>query len=1036
MRYNNYHSHKIYSNLKSLDVITKPRQYMERMKELGHNIYFTTEHGYQGNVFEAHMLCKEYGFKLVVGAELYYVNNRYEKDKSNYHIVIVCLNTDGYKQLNKIISESNISGMYYKPRIDEELLLSLNPDNVIVTTACSGGRLRNEEGLDEWLIKMKNHFGNNFYLEVQAHVHESQIKHNKIVLDKSNKFNIDIIHANDSHYIYPSEAKYRDLFLKAKGIVYEEEEGFILDYPDTEIILDRYSKQGVLSKEQVFKAINNTLIFDRCEELDINFDIKIPRISDNPNKELKSIINKAWLEERKHIPASRHREYLDAIKYEMDIIEKTGMEEYFVINHKMVNRAVEKYGGVITRTGRGSAPSFIINKLLGLTDIDRLDCPVTLYPTRFMSAERILTSKSLPDIDMNTANPNPFIKASKDLLGEDGCQWMIAYKPLQDSSAFRLYCKAIGMKLEEYNDIAKNLNNYLEDEYWKPIIEESKHFRGVVESVAPSPCSTLLLDKPISEEVGLIRVGDMICCNLDGFYCDKYKYLKNDILTVSVWSIIKETCELIGIDIPTIRELKNLLNSKAYDMYKYGLTTTLNQADSDFATPLFQKYSPRNIAEVSQMVCMIRPGAASMLEDFLDRKPYTTGVKELDELLSDSAGRMCYQESVMSFLIWLGVKESVSYDILKKIAKKSFKENELNELREELIEGWTNRVGTIDGFEKMWTIVEQNAKYSFNSSHSVSVGLDSLYGAYLKANYPLEYYAVVFNHYEGDIERTAKLTKELDFFGIELKNPKFRYSKGEYFIDKETNAIFKGVESIKYLNKEVGEYLYSLRNKQYNSFIELLDDIKGVVNSRQLNILIELDYFSEFGKSKKLKDIVEIYNTIYNKKQFKKDNLPCDIEVIRKFAKTETEKIFKDIDQISLCKYIESSIENIDIPIQERIRSWIENTGNCNLIDSSQPKNKAIVIDINTKYKTPKIKLYNLYSGKTAEVKIGARLWREYKLELFDMITIVRTNSKFKKKKFDNKWIETDEKEYWLEDYIICKIINKIFVKLLTYYKN
>ena len=103
---------------------------------------------------------------------------------------------------------------------------------------------------------------------------------------------------------------------------------------------------------------------------------------------------------------------------------------------------------------------------------------------------------------------------------------------------------------------------------------------------------------------------------------------------------------------------------------------------------------------------------------------------------------------------------------------------------------------------------------------------------------------------------------------MKLKNAKFRYSKDIYFFDKETNSIFKGVESIKYLNKEVGEYLYSLRNKQYNSFIELLDDIKGIVNSRQLNILIELDYFSEFGKSKKLKDIVEIYNTICNKKQF------------------------------------------------------------------------------------------------------------------------------------------------------------------------
>ena len=1017
LKYNNYHSHKMYSNIKSIDVITKPRQYMERMKELGHNIYFTTEHGYQGNVFEAHMLCKEYGFKLVVGAELYYVNNRYEKDKSNYHIVIICLNTNGYKQLNKIISESNISGMYYKPRIDEELLLSLNPSDVVVTTACTGGRLRDEEGLDEWLIKMKNHFKDNFYLEVQSHVHHTQIKHNKIVLEKSNKFNIDIIHANDSHYIYPEDSKYRDLFLKAKGIVYEEEEGFILDYPDSDTIIDRYREQGVLSDKQVVNALRNTLVFDKCEELDINFDIKMPRISKNPNKELKDIINRKWKEELKYIPKERHKEYSDAIRYEMNIIENTGMEEYFLINHKMVEKAVNDYGGVITRTGRGSAPSFLINKLLGLTDIDRLDCPVTLYPTRFMSTERILTSKSLPDIDMNTADPEPFIKASKDLLGEDGCQWMIAYKPLQDSSAFRLYCKAIGMNIDKYNEIAKNLDNYTEDEYWKPIIDESKHFRGVVESIAPSPCSTLLLDKPISEEIGLIKVGDMICCNLDGFYCDKYKYLKNDILTVSVWKIIKETCELIGIPIPTIRELKNLLNNKSFDMYKYGLTTTLNQADSDFATPLFQKYSPRNISEVSQMVCMIRPGAASMLQDFLDRKPYSTGIKELDELLSDSEGRMCYQESVMSFLIWLGIKESVSYDILKKIAKKSFKEDELKDLHEKLMDGWINRVGNIDGFDRMWTIVEQNAKYSFNSSHSVSVGLDSLYGAYLKANYPLEYYSVVFNNYDGDIERTSKLTKELDFFNITLKNPKFRYSKGDYFMDKETNSIFKGIESIKYLNREVGEYLYSLRDKKYKSFIELLDDIQGIVNSRQLNILIELDYFDEFGKSEKLTNIVELYNLIYKKKQFKKEDLPCSIELMRKYASTETDKMFKDVDKQGLCKEIEKQLEDNNLDIQRRIKSWIENTGSCNITDTTYSKRYSIVVDVNTKYSTPKIKLYNIYSGRTAEVKISAKVWRECKLELFDLISVINIDRKPKRTKIDGKWVVTDELENWLVSY-------------------
>ena len=175
-----------------------------------------------------------------------------------------------------------------------------------------------------------------------------------------------------------------------------------------------------------------------------------------------------------------------------------------------------------------SSVSFYINKLLGLTEVDRISAPIKLYPTRFMSAERILSSRSLPDIDLNFADVDPVIKASKDVLGEDGIYYMIAYKPLQESSAFRLWCKASGLNIEEYDEVAKNLDNHLEDKKWKDLIEQSKVFRGVIESVAPSPCSFCLSNLPISEEIGLIKVGDIICCALDGYNCDVYKYLKND----------------------------------------------------------------------------------------------------------------------------------------------------------------------------------------------------------------------------------------------------------------------------------------------------------------------------------------------------------------------------------------------------------------------------------------------------------------------------------------------------------------------------
>lgn len=136
-----------------------------------------------------------------------------------------------------------------------------------------------------------------------------------------------------------------------------------------------------------------------------------------------------------------------------------------------------------------------------------------------------------------------------------------------------------------------------------------------------------------------------------------------------MWSLIRKTCELANIKIPTINELNELLDNKTFEIYEKGLTCTINQADSRFATDLIMKYKPKNVAEMSAFVAAIRPGFASLLDNFIERKPYTTGVEELDELLEDSYHYLMYQESIMKYLIWLGIAESESYDIIKKIAR-------------------------------------------------------------------------------------------------------------------------------------------------------------------------------------------------------------------------------------------------------------------------------------------------------------------------------------------------------------------------------
>ena len=640
--YHNYHKHSHKGNIGVQDSIAKAQDYINRAIELGHTTVFSTEHGFHGDVFELKDLIDKKNkeldddkkLKMIIGCEFYYVDDISEKERYNNHLVVIALNDNGYRQINKAVTIAYREGFYYRPRIDKKILFEIfNPKDVVITTACVAGILSREDS-EKTVKEFHEHFKNHFFLEVQNHNEEKQKIINELAIAYRDKFDIKLIHANDSHYIYPQDSYYRDMYLKGKGINYPDESTFILDYPNEETIIERYKKQNILSDGLIKEALDSTLIFDKAEEITmINYEIKLPSISKNSKQEFEDIVNKEWKNTLPTVNKEKISEYIDAIEFEKNIVHETNMEDYFIIDYKIVDRAINKYGGYLTKTGRGSAVSFYINKLLGFTEVDRMKAPVPLYPTRFMSKTRILQTRSLPDIDLNVMAQEPFIKATEDLLGKENCAWMLSYKPLQDSSAFRLWCKALGMENDGYNEVAKNLDNYRDDKEWADIIEESKHFIGVVESVSPSPCSMLLYDKPVNEEIGIIRTKEGYCCLLDKNYCDKYKYLKNDYLVVNVWEIIKSTCDLVGIEVPTIDGLEKILDDKTWGIYEKGLTCTINQADSDWATELVSKYKPKTVAELCAFIAGIRPGFASLLKNFIDRKPYSTGVEELDELL-------------------------------------------------------------------------------------------------------------------------------------------------------------------------------------------------------------------------------------------------------------------------------------------------------------------------------------------------------------------------------------------------------------------
>ena len=265
--YINYHKHTDYSSITTPDTHIKIKEYFDRMLELGHSVYFTTEHGYGGNIFEPFIIResdeKYKDIKICFGVEAYITVDEHgkteNKTRDNYHIVLLARTDSARKKLNKIISNANKNNFYYRPRINLSDLDVFEKDDLYITTACIGGLLRDDIGIEQILKPLAEKFKDNLFLEIQNHNDDMQKEINGKALEYSLKLNAGLIHANDSHYIYPKQHRDRLIYLYGSGITYDNEDSFILDYPDEDSIYERYEKQGMFHRDLVKEAMDNTL---------------------------------------------------------------------------------------------------------------------------------------------------------------------------------------------------------------------------------------------------------------------------------------------------------------------------------------------------------------------------------------------------------------------------------------------------------------------------------------------------------------------------------------------------------------------------------------------------------------------------------------------------------------------------------------------------------------------------------------------------------------------------------------------------------
>lgn len=879
--------------------------YAKRAVELGHSILSSCEHGWQGRYIECHDLAKQYGLKFLFAAEAYWVWDRHEEDRSNCHIWIGAKNENGREWINEVLSQANEDGFYYQPRLDEELLDLLPAGDVWITTACVAGWKylgEEEERLKALWKKLYDKHGDNFMFEVQYHPSERQKELNLYILNLRKEIPAPIIMGCDSHYIEANGAELRSDFLlsKEERKAYDDEEEWFMDYPDGDTAVQRFREQGVLTEAEITEAIDRTNCFLEVEEYECDiFDDSLKLFSLHPdwtqeqkNAEYLRLVDEGWQNYKAEVAPDLLSKYEKEIKSETDTVVECHMADYFIDNYHVIRRGKE-LGGHLTNTGRGSAVSFFTNKLLGFTEVDRIAAKVKMYPERFMTATRILETHSLPDIDFNVAEQDIFAEGQAQVCGRDHAVQMLAYGTQKASAAWKMFAKSQNIDFATANEVSAQIKRYENklhtvDEEEKDTIDimdyidkrfhdvylRSTEYQGIITSWSPAPCAFLLYQGSIRRKIGLVKIKDRICCAMDGHWAEKNHFLKNDLLRVAVVDLINKGYTRAGLKVPTVNELLAMCppEDPVWDIYRKGCTLGINQVEQPGTASRVGVYAPTNISELCAFIAAIRPGFKSMYKIFESRQDFSYDVKPFDDLLrtEELPQSFClYQEQQMAVLNYAGFPMSECYAAIKNIAKKrkekvlAYHERFINAFSKRLVEQENiNKTDAAEKAKNVWKIIEDAAQYAFNSSHSYSVSLDSLYGAWLKQHHPLAFYETFMRIMDekGDKDKLAAAKDEAEsYFNIKFPPFKFGQDNRKVTADEENNAISNALTSIKGFNKAAAVALYELGQEppKYLSDVLLALRPKSIMKSTT-EPLAQISYFSSYGNDREVLNIIAL----------------------------------------------------------------------------------------------------------------------------------------------------------------------------------
>lgn len=1012
----NYVTYHLHTELSLLDSCTNFKLYVDRAKELGQTAICFSEHGNTYNWVEKKLYCEESGIKYLHGVECYLTkallveNEKGEmvKVRDNYHTILIAKNYAGLQELNTLVDMSTQEDhFYYKPRITFDEFKNIS-NNIIKISACLASPLNKLR--DESLIQYYD------YLEIQPHINsEDQKEYNKWLYKMAIKYNKPLIAGTDTHSLNSYKAECRSILQKAKHIEFTNEDEFDLTYKSYEELVDMFKQQGSLPEEVYLEAIENTNVMaESVEDFELDKSFKYPKLYENEEKVFKQRINQMYQDKIKRGIIKNDPRYVKQIREEMRVFKKIGMVGFMLFMSELVCWCWDN--GIPIGFCRGSVGGSVIAYITDIIDVDPIVWNTVF--SRFCNEHR--TEIGDIDIDIAPSQRHLVYEHIIDKFGIDKTAYILAIGTISDKGTIDEIGRALNYPLDDVARIKKEFEAN-PDTTKEKYSELFYYFDGLVNtaiSQSMHPAGIVVAPLTLPDNYGTFWQDGKRIMSINMEEIHEVSLVKYDLLGLKNVEIIKDCCELVGIPYPRSHTV-NWEDDKVWDDI---ITSPVGifQFESPFAFDSLKKFKPRRVNDLSLVNAALRPSGTSYRDRLLGGEINKNPSELIDDLLKQNRGFLVFQEDTIAFLQNIcGLSGGDADNVRRAIGRKQ--RDRLEAAMPQILDGYCkmspkSRDVSEQEAKEFLQIIEDSSNYQFGFNHSTGYSMIGYTCAMLRCYYPEEFIAAYLNNAnnEDDIRNGTELAR---IKGIAINPIKFRHSGAKYTVDKENHALYKGCESVKFLNSEVSNKLYEMRNEQFASFLDFLSVFPG--NSRMLSILIKLGYFSEFGQTLKLLKQCDLYELYGGKKIIKKDKCNLPIELVQKYATSETAKQYRfEPDAMhSLLREFTNMIPDTDIPLRTRLEAEAEYMG---YISYTNPKfqNTGLVLDINTKY-TPRLQVYMLDSGETITVKVPKAM---YQKQPFDKNSVLKfyTEDRPKSVMVNGEWQKDySQTEKWVKNYIV-----------------